>query len=68
MSIFAASLLCLHPRSTTREAKLVRIHEGKHWVWFACADQFENYKQDIERFYDNGSPRGLDALLQWDYP
>jgi hypothetical protein len=51
-SVFVASLLCLHSRSTAQEAKLIKIHEGKHWVWFARSDQFESYGQDIERFYD----------------
>jgi hypothetical protein len=51
-SVFVASLLCLHSRSTAQETKLIRIHEGKHWVWFARSDQFESYRQDIERFYD----------------
>ncbi len=52
MSVFVASLLCLHSRLTAQEAKLIKIHEGKHWVWFARSDQFESYRQDIERFYD----------------
>lgn len=33
------------------EGKIVKIHEGKHWIWFARDDQFEKYKGDIEGFY-----------------
>ncbi len=28
-----------------------RIHEGKHWTWFARQDQFNDHKADIEALY-----------------
>lgn len=37
---------------TAQDKEIVKVHEGKCWVWFARKDQFEQYKQDIERFYD----------------
>lgn len=48
----AALILCSFSLTNPQEGKIVKIHEGKHWVWFAREDQFERYKQDIERFYD----------------
>lgn len=44
-------LLGLFPALTKEEGKIVKIYEGKHWIWFARDDQFEKYKEDIEKFY-----------------
>jgi len=30
---------------------VVKVHEGKHWVWFAQRKQFEEHGHDIKRFY-----------------
>ncbi len=45
-------LFCCETTFGVQEARVVKIHEGKYWVWFAREDQFERYRQDIERFYD----------------
>ncbi len=42
---------CFLLSSSAEEGKIVKIYEGKHWVWFAREDQFEKYKGEIEEFY-----------------
>ena len=32
-------------------APFVKIHEGKHWTWFARQDQYDAHKADIEALY-----------------
>ncbi|MGD0093464.1 MAG: hypothetical protein ABSE73_26420, partial [Planctomycetota bacterium] len=31
---------------------IVKIHEGKHWIWFARQDQYDQHKDDLEKFYE----------------
>ncbi|MBC7328303.1 hypothetical protein H5T87_09375 [bacterium] len=45
-------LLAHFPVFSAEEARIVMVHEGKHWIWFAREDQFAQFKQDIEPFYE----------------
>jgi hypothetical protein len=46
------------------EAPVVKIHEGKSWVWYARQDQFDGHRQDIERYYDYAD-KAFDCLTQF---
>ncbi len=35
-----------------KEPPILKVHEGKHWVWYARQDQFDEHRQDIERYFD----------------
>jgi hypothetical protein len=40
-----------------------KIHEGKHWTWYAREDQFNNEKSDIEALYGYAD-RAFDKLCE----
>lgn len=46
------TFLLLATLGMAEDASLQRIHEGKHWDWYARADQFRQYRTDIEAIYD----------------
>jgi len=62
------------------DAPFVKVHEGKHWIWFARQDQYDAHKADIEALYDYADaafdklcdawglkpPGDQYALLVWD--
>ncbi len=31
---------------------IVKVHEGKYWIWYARQDQYGEHQKDIERFFD----------------
>ncbi len=46
-------LLCvLCGPAGAQTAPFVKIHQGKHWIWFARQDQYQAHKADIEALYD----------------
>ncbi len=47
LSVFALSLYA-------QGQGVIKIYEGKHWIWFAQEDQYERYKEDIKGFYQYG--------------
>ncbi|MCS7187901.1 MAG: hypothetical protein N3B10_06355 [Armatimonadetes bacterium] len=51
LGVSAVLTFCFLSLTNSQEGKIVKVHEGKYWVWFAREDQFERHKQDIERFY-----------------
>ncbi len=49
----ALCLLFLKPAPTpVQDAPFIEIHHGRHWIWVARQDQYEDHKADIESFYD----------------
>ena len=48
--------------SATRRCR-PRIHEGKHWTWFARQDQFNEHKADIAALYDYAD-KAFDKLCE----
>ncbi|MGA2618585.1 MAG: hypothetical protein ABSF26_13310 [Thermoguttaceae bacterium] len=40
-----------HP-TRAQTAPFVKIHDGRHWTWFARQDQYDAHKADIEAIYD----------------
>ncbi len=51
------SAACLHA-----DAPVVKIHDGRHWTWYAQEDQYQAHKADIEAVYDYAD-RAFDALV-----
>ncbi len=46
------ALLSLSSAARAQGPNYKKIHEGKHWTWFARQDQFTRHKADIEALYD----------------
>ena len=44
-----------------KASPFVKIHDGKHWTWFARQDQYDAHKADIETPYDYAD-RAFDKL------
>lgn len=42
---------------------VVKIHEGRHWVWYAQQDQYDAHKADIQPFFDYAD-RAFEYLTQ----
>ena len=40
-----------------------KIHEGKHWIWYARQDQFRRHKADIAALYDYAD-KAFDKLCE----
>lgn len=47
---------------------IVKIHEGKHWIWLARQDQFDKHKDDLEPFYDYADKAFEDLVKLWGLP
>jgi hypothetical protein len=48
LSLACAASLAL---ATPQEPKFIKIHEGRHWTWWAREDQYAKQKSDIEAMY-----------------
>lgn len=49
----AVPLLCAAAaRSAADEPKVIRIHTGRHWVWYAQEDQFRAHEADYQALYE----------------
>ena len=46
-----------------QEPRYQMIHEGRHWTWFARADQFKQHKADIAALYDYAD-KAFDKLCE----
>jgi hypothetical protein len=40
-----------------------KVHEGKHWTWYARQDQFKDHKADIQALYDYAD-KAFDKLCE----
>ena len=61
ISLIAACLLAaalLH----ADDATILKIHDGRHWTWYAQTDQYQAHKADIEAVYDYAD-RAFDTLV-----
>ncbi len=66
--------------ASAHAAPFVKVHDGKHWTWFARQDQYDAHKADFEALYDYADaafdnlcddwglkpPRERYAMLVWD--
>ncbi len=60
-ALIAACLLASAP-CLPADAPVVKIHDGRHWIWYAQDDQYQAHKADIEAVYDYAD-RAFDALV-----
>ncbi|MGC8638328.1 MAG: hypothetical protein ACP5XB_00440 [Isosphaeraceae bacterium] len=47
----AVALLCATSAARAQKPRFEKIHEGKHWTWYARSDQYQQEKADIEALY-----------------
>lgn len=52
VSAFGAGSASDEPASKTPVPKIVKVHEGRHWIWCAREDQFKAHQKDYEALYD----------------
>jgi hypothetical protein len=57
----AVALLVCTSLANAQQEKVIRIHQGKHWVWYCQEGIYDEHKQDVERFYDYAD-RAFDYL------
>ena len=50
LAIFLA-VLATTGAARAQQPRFEKIHEGKHWTWYARSDQFQQQKADIEALY-----------------
>ena len=49
--------------AAARNPPFQKIHEGKHWTWYARQDQFNSHKADISALYDYAD-KAFDKLCE----
>ena len=49
--------------ATAKNPPFQKIHEGKHWTWYARQDQFNSHKADIRALYDYAD-KAFDKLCE----
>lgn len=59
------AFVTLSAASTVRaqNPQFEKIHEGKHWTWFARGDQFQQQRKDIEALYGYAD-KALETLCE----
>ncbi len=51
-SAIALAVLSAANEARAQGPRYAKIHDGKHWTWFARQDQFRKQKADVEALYD----------------
>jgi hypothetical protein len=81
-SVIVLAMLWSPAVARAQRPRYQKIHDGKHWTWFARTDQFRSHRADIEALYDYADrafeklcdswglkpPRARYALLVMDRP
>ena len=56
-------VLAMAADSWAVEPKITKIHEGRHWIWYAREDQFHDHETDIKAQYDYAD-QAFDRLVE----
>ena len=60
--ILLAAMSAVTP-AAAKNPPFQKIHEGKHWTWYARQDQFNDHKADIQALYDYAD-KAFDKLCE----
>jgi hypothetical protein len=62
-SLVAFVVLILTGLASAQSGKLIKIHEGAHWTWYAPADQWSAHKADIQAQFGYAD-KAFEAIVQ----
>ena len=60
------TLLAAPGMAQARKPRFQKIHEGKHWTWYAREDQYRKQKADIAALYDYADQAFEKLCESWD--